>query len=168
MREMAIEAENKKIQAELEAARRKQAELEAENKRKQAELVAERRKTNFNPALVMAKKAKENALLAANLLERDKKKLEGKSTDGTWTYVYLGELKDDKPEGLGVRTWSHGEKYEGTWKVGKQHGQGVCRYPSGQIYEGSWENDNYHGRGKMTYSDGRVEDGLWRDDIFQG
>ena len=119
-----------------------------------------------NPAHAMAEQARENARLATNLPERDKRRKNG--SNGTYTFVYLGQLRAGLMEGLGVKTWSNGDKYEGMFRDDKKHGQGIHRWPDGSIYEGSYENGKRHGRGKMTYPDGRVEDGLWKDDIFQG
>ena len=118
----------------------------------------------------MAKKARESAMFATNLLEKDKKKIEG--TNGKYTYVYVGEqvcgFFSCSNDGLGVQTWSNGEKYEGMFKGGNYQGLGVKRWSDRQIFEGSWENGKMHGRGKMTYSDGSVRFGRWKDGIFMG
>ena len=36
--------------------------------------------------------------------------------------IYKGEIKNQKPEGLGIMLFPDGTKYMGMWKVGKKHG----------------------------------------------
>ena len=37
--------------------------------------------------------------------------------------IYKGEIKSQKPEGLGIMLFPDGTKYMGMWKAGKKHGQ---------------------------------------------
>jgi len=50
-------------------------------------------------------------------------------SQGTYTWSdgdkYVGEFKDDKPNGQGTYTWSDGRKYEGEFEDGIKHGQGT-------------------------------------------
>lgn len=49
------------------------------------------------------------------------------------TWVYDGEMKDDRPEGFGVLVGNKGDtrghRYEGEFKDGLCHGIGVLTYP---------------------------------------
>ena len=59
---------------------------------------------------------------------------------------YVGEFKDDKPNGQGTYTWSDGRKYEGEFKDGYRNGQGTYTLPNGSKYVGEWrENKSWNG-----------------------
>ena len=59
--------------------------------------------------------------------------------------VYIGELKDGKPHGQGIRTGENGVKYVGEWKDGLFHGQGTYTHANGDQEEGIWEDGNFLG-----------------------
>ena len=42
--------------------------------------------------------------------------------------IYKGQVKNGKPNGLGVLTRPDGEKYIGEWKDGKEHGHGIIEF----------------------------------------
>ena len=83
--------------------------------------------------------------------------------------VYQGQVKDGKPNGLGViiypdGIWKGGNKYVGEWKDGKEHGQGTLTTPvvdsrnlihHGRKYVGEWKNGK-HWNG-TTEKDGKIE-----------
>ena len=61
------------------------------------------------------------------------------------TWVYDGEMKNDRPEGFGVligdEVDTRGRRYEGEFKDGLCHGYGVFTYPEGGItQDGDWVN----------------------------
>ena len=64
---------------------------------------------------------------------------------GTYTWSdgdkYVGEWKDDIPDGQGTYTWSDGDKYVGEFKDGKRDGQGTFTYAAGSSYVGEWKAD---------------------------
>ena len=82
---------------------------------------------------------------------------------------YQGQVKDGKPNGLGViiypdGIWKGGNKYVGEWKDGKEHGQGTLTTPvvdnrnlihHGRKYVGEWKNGK-HWNG-TTEKDGKIE-----------
>ena len=76
---------------------------------------------------------------------------------------YVGEFKDDKPNGKGTYTWSDGGKYEGEYKDGKKNGQGTKTWTNGDMYEGKFKVGKYHGQGTYTWNDGRKYVGEWKD-----
>ena len=54
---------------------------------------------------------------------------------------YKGEIKEEKPEGLGVTLFSDGTKYMGQWHDGMQHGQGTFIFTSGEKMTGEWKEN---------------------------
>ena len=75
---------------------------------------------------------------------------------------YEGEIKNGKPNGLGILTSPYGDKHVGGWKVGKRHGQGTMTFSSGDKYVGGWKDDKKHGQGTDTSSDGGKYEGEWK------
>jgi len=75
---------------------------------------------------------------------------------------YKGEIKEEKPEGLGVTLFSDGTKYMGQWHDGMQHGQGTFIFTSGEKMTGEWKENaewnitKYDINGKIIakYADG--------------
>ena len=54
---------------------------------------------------------------------------------------YKGEIKEEKPEGLGVTLFPDGTKYMGQWHDGMQHGQGTFIFTSGEKVTGEWKEN---------------------------
>ena len=55
--------------------------------------------------------------------------------------VYVGQLTEGQPDGLGTFSWTSGDQYVGEWKMGQKHGKGVFVWKSGERWEGVYEND---------------------------
>ena len=69
---------------------------------------------------------------------------------------YQGQVKDGKPNGLGILTFTDGWKYVGEWKDGIYNGQGTRTYPWGK-YVGEWRDGK--GWNGTTYdNNGNTED----------
>ena len=68
---------------------------------------------------------------------------------------------------FGTYTWPHGEKYVGEWKENKTNGQGVRTYANGAKYVGEYKDGKKNGQGTYTYASGTVQEGIWKDDEFQ-
>jgi len=58
---------------------------------------------------------------------------------------YIGEFKDDLPNGQGTLTFPGVYKYVGGWKNNKFHGQGIYSLP-GETYEGEFKDGQYVGK----------------------
>ena len=54
---------------------------------------------------------------------------------------YQGQVKDGKPNGLGIFIDRFGTKRIGNWKDGEMNGQGTETLPDGRKYEGEWKGD---------------------------
>ena len=65
--------------------------------------------------------------------------------------IYKGEIKNQKPEGLGIMLFPDGTKYMGMWKAGKKHGQGTLTMSDGQKMSGEWKDGNKHKHGLLIF-----------------
>lgn len=80
--------------------------------------------------------------------------------DSVAGYEYKGELKNGKPHGVGIATYSCKKiecTYAGEWRNGTKHGNGVMRIGD-NCYVGEWSHDEPHGQG--THYDVHVYHGL--------
>ena len=77
--------------------------------------------------------------------------------------VYIGTVKNGKPNVQGTETLSDGKKYEGEWKDGKYHGQGTLTHPNGEKYVGEFKKGKRHGQGIHTYPNGEKYEGEYMD-----
>ena len=59
--------------------------------------------------------------------------------DDETQHRYKGEIKDGKPDGLGIRLFLDGTKYMGQWMHGQQHGQGTLTFADGSKLTGEWK-----------------------------
>jgi len=57
--------------------------------------------------------------------------------------VYLGEVKDGKPDGQGTVTWADGNIYVGAYKDGIRNGQGTTTFISGFMQSVLWRDDKF-------------------------
>jgi len=69
---------------------------------------------------------------------------------------YQGQLKDGKPNGLGIITFPSGEKYVGSWENGKKNGEGTLFWGGGKKigeFRGNkpWNITEYDLDGKIRY-----------------
>ena len=106
---------------------------------------------------------------------------------------YIGDVKDNLPDGKGVMTYPNGLVYNGDWKNGLRHGKGiyyltkekgdkyigdfrnnivegkgVSEYSNGDRYEGDFHNWNKHGKGTYEYNNGHKYIGDFFDDKAEG
>ena len=82
---------------------------------------------------------------------------------------YKGDVKNGKPNGLGILIYYGGGKYVGEWKNGRPHGQGTGTLPDGRKYVGEYKDGKRHGQGTYTHHDGRKFEGEWKDgEVWNG
>jgi hypothetical protein len=73
---------------------------------------------------------------------------------------YQGQVKNGKPNGLGVIIYTNGSKYVGGWENGKYQGQGTFTKPDGTKYVGSWkiiDGVSSHWNGEYYDEDGIIK-----------
>lgn len=78
-------------------------------------------------------------------------------------YIYTGEFKYGKPNGLGKLVYDNGDQYEGHFINDMLHGQGKYTYANGDRYQGEFQNDLPHGQGVYILANGSIHSGLWEN-----
>ena len=81
----------------------------------------------------------------------------------TQGYVYTGEFKYGKPNGLGKLVYDNGDKYEGGFLNDTLHGRGKYSYANGDCYRGEFMNDLPHGHGVYVLANGNIYSGDWEN-----
>jgi hypothetical protein len=67
---------------------------------------------------------------------------------------YRGNVKNGKPNGIGIVSYPDENKYIGEWKDGKYHGQGTYTFDNGIKYVGEFKDGEEIGQGTETFPDG--------------
>ena len=73
---------------------------------------------------------------------------------------YQGQVKDGKPNGLGVIFYPDGSKYVGGWENGLFNGKGIFSKSNGTKYVGSWkiiDGVTSHWNGEYYDEDGIIK-----------
>ena len=84
------------------------------------------------------------------------------------TVTWSGECSNGKVNGIGILSWSNGDKYIGEYKDGNMHGQGTYAWEKKDQYTGEWQNNNFHGHGTFIYGDGDKYVGKYKNGKFHG
>ena len=61
--------------------------------------------------------------------------------------IYKGDVKNGKPNGLGVITFPDGSKFVGEHKDGGKNGQGIFTFSWGGKYDGEYKDGKQNGQG---------------------
>jgi hypothetical protein len=81
---------------------------------------------------------------------------------------YEGEFRQGRYSGFGTHIWADGQRYEGQWLNGTYEGWGLMRYKGGEIYEGQWKHGKRHGIGTFVSTNGIRSVGAYEDDKPKG
>lgn len=81
---------------------------------------------------------------------------------------YVGEMKDGKPDGVGVYFDRLGYQYDGNWSEGYFEGNGRFQLSNGDEYVGSFRMGRAHGTGRYFQSDGEIYSGRFEDGLRDG
>ena len=53
-------------------------------------------------------------------------------------------------DGIGMKAWSNGDLYDGSWEAGLRHGRGRFTWANGlNTYDGQWQGGFPHGQGTV-------------------
>lgn len=74
----------------------------------------------------------------------------------------------DCNNGEGTKTYTDGNKYQGSFKNGKRHGQGKFKWPSGAMYDGTWVDGKREGKGQEILANGTIYVGDFKNDQKDG
>ena len=106
-----------------------------------------------------------------------------------YNFIYEGDMLDDKEHGYGVKTWTNGVVYKGTWVNGKENGQGEWSSPIKAIskkeddvgvqtdieeilgydkYKGNFLAGQFHGKGEMYWQNGNIYLGNFKNGLYNG
>ena len=68
---------------------------------------------------------------------------------------YVGDLRADNPDGLGVLTKADGFTYKGSFSKGLFEGRGILKDESAGVahYKGDFKQGKFHGEGHIKWSD---------------
>lgn len=76
---------------------------------------------------------------------------------------------DSISQGVGVRFYRDGRRYEGNFQNGKRQGYGILYLVDESVeYEGSWRQDLRDGRGTGLTHQGWMYKGDWKADLYHG
>ena len=86
---------------------------------------------------------------------------------------YVGEFREGKKHGRGVKTWPWGDRYDGDFLEDAKHGMGRYTWGvrsafAGDRYEGGFANDKRNGYGVYVWASGDAYAGPWKDDAVAG
>ncbi|MEP2279746.1 hypothetical protein [Maribacter sp.] len=81
---------------------------------------------------------------------------------------YVGQVKNNKANGIGIAVLETGSRYEGEWKNNLREGNGTFYWADGQYYIGSYKNDMRNGEGTYFWPNGEKYKGQWKDDMRNG
>ena len=57
--------------------------------------------------------------------------------------------QDGQPrQGITIKDYYDGSKFEGGLTDGKRNGKGIYAYKNGDVYVGDWKDDKFHGYGR--------------------
>lgn len=82
--------------------------------------------------------------------------------------VYMGEVVNGRPHGIGVYLLVSGNMYRGEFAEGCFHGKGVYSWPDGSHYIGDFVMDSIEGEGVLTLDNGEYYIGAFRNNACHG
>jgi len=118
------------------------------------------RQTSSQSNLCISEEAKVLRPSSAQRLESD--------FDDSATIISQHTVKVIAKDGLTIKTYDNGDKYNGMLKSNKAHGEGTMHYGDGNVYSGSWCEGRHHGFGKLEYANGSTYEGEWSDGQYNG
>ncbi len=89
------------------------------------------------------------------------------STKGTKLH-YVGQVKNNKANGMGIALLETGSRYEGHWNDNEREGSGTFYWPDGEYYVGNYEDDMRTGQGTYFWPNGDKYVGEWKNDKRNG
>ncbi|SHI08020.1 MORN repeat-containing protein [Bradyrhizobium erythrophlei] len=82
--------------------------------------------------------------------------------------VYVGHVRDGRPNGLGRYVSRDNVVYDGSWKNGRFNGEGTLQLPTGEFYQGSFVEGRAAGVGKYIDATGEIFEGRFVSGLREG
>lgn len=106
----------------------------------------------------------------AQLNAQNVKKIENLKDQWQLTFNYTGEVKDGKPNGMGVAKYASGNvvRYVGSFVNGMYNGKGTMFFDDGAFLTGMWKNGKLSGKGSNLNADGSLFIGEFSNGVKNG
>jgi len=95
-------------------------------------------------------------------------KLEGYGLFKSSLFLYEGDWRSNKPNGIGYIVYADSTFYTGSWSEGKKTGYGDIIYSNSDSYFGEWLEDEPDGIGRYYYNNGDSYNGEWKNGLQHG
>ena len=95
-------------------------------------------------------------VVPAILFAQDVRKIENLKDGWDVSYTYTGEIKDGKPNGMGVAKYKSGNvlRYVGSFMNGMYNGKGTMFFNNGAFLTGEWKKGKLNGKGSFLSETG--------------
>ena len=109
-------------------------------------------------------------IVSAILFAQNVKKIENLKDGWDVSYSYTGEVKDGKPNGMGVAKYKSGNtvRYVGSFLNGMYNGKGTMFFKEGAFLTGEWKNGKLNGKGSFLSETGILYIGEFVNGVKQG
>src|SRR6187401_3429539 len=109
-------------------------------------------------------------IVSTILFAQNVKKIENLKDGWDVSYSYTGEIKDGKPNGMGVAKYKSGNaiRYVGSFLNGMYSGKGTMFFKEGAFLTGEWKNGKLNGKGSFLTETGTLYIGEFVNGVKQG
>ena len=94
--------------------------------------------------------------------KNEQKEGEGKIVYKILNDVYEGSFRNNSINGVGFYIWANKDTFKGEFLNGKMHGKGLYKWVDGGEYEGSYINNIKEGFGKFKWTNGKIFEGQFK------
>ena len=108
--------------------------------------------------------------LSSILFAQNVKRIENIKDGWNVSVNYTGEIKDGKPNGMGVATYKSGNaiRYVGSFVNGMYNGKGTMFFKEGVFLTGEWKNGKLNGKGSFFSESGVLYIGEFVNGVKEG
>ncbi|HEX6169350.1 MAG TPA: hypothetical protein VFZ33_06625, partial [Chitinophagaceae bacterium] len=109
-------------------------------------------------------------VLPTILFAQNVKRIENLKDGWGVSIIYTGEIKEGKPNGMGVATYKSGNaiRYVGSFVDGKYNGKGTMFFKDGIFLTGEWKNGKLNGKGSFLSESGVLYIGDFVNGVKEG
>jgi len=109
-------------------------------------------------------------IVSTILFAQNVKKIDNLKDGWDVSVTYTGEIKDGKPNGMGVAKYKSGNaiRYVGSFLNGKYNGKGTMFFNNGAFLTGEWKNGKLNGKGSFLSESGVLYIGDFVNGVKEG